>query len=61
MIVICKPCFFSFPTALQKGWLPKELEDEMMRDGGVLLFPSEPVKMKYAAFQKTFGYQPFRY
>ncbi len=32
----------------------------MLEMGGALLFPSEPVKMKYDAFQKEFGEQPFR-
>lgn len=43
-----------------RGWLPSDLELEMLDHGGAFIFPSDPVMMRYKTFQQQFGRQPFR-
>ena len=45
---------------ISRGWLPEDLEQEMLEKGGALIFPKDPVRMRFPTFEKKFGEMPFR-
>ena len=37
-----------------------ELEEDMLKSGGALLFPKDPILMRAPVFEEKFGDNPFR-